>query len=46
MDLTCSEWGPVAGSFEHVNERSEFINGYKFLDQLNGCQLIKKDCAA
>jgi hypothetical protein len=34
----------VAGCCEHVNKPLVSMKGKKFLDQLNDCQLLKKDC--
>jgi hypothetical protein len=34
---------PVAGSCEHDDELLGSSEGEKFLDQMNDCQLLKKD---
>jgi hypothetical protein len=45
IDSSGSGQGPVAGSCEHGNEPSRSINCGEFVDQLNACQLLKKDCS-
>jgi len=35
LDSSCSDWGPVAGSFEHRNEPLGSIKGGYFLDWLS-----------
>jgi hypothetical protein len=34
--------GPVVGCCGHGNEPSDSIKGWKFLDQLSGCQFLSR----
>jgi hypothetical protein len=46
MDLTGSEYGPVAGACKHSNKLPGPIKCGKFLDQLNDYQLLMYDSAS
>jgi len=43
LDSTDLGQGPEVGSCKHGNTPMDFMRGSKFPDQLNDCQLFKKD---
>jgi hypothetical protein len=42
LDLFGSELGPVADPFEHGNEFWGFVKGREFVEEMNGCKLLKR----
>jgi hypothetical protein len=42
LDSSGSEYGPVADSYEHRNDRSGSTKGAEILDQLSESLLVKK----
>jgi hypothetical protein len=45
LDTSGLRYGPVAGFYEDSNEPSGSVKGGEFIDQLNDCELLKKDSA-
>jgi hypothetical protein len=43
LDLSGPGQDPMAGSCEHGNVNSGSIKGREFLDQVNDCQILKKE---